>query len=983
MRVALPTAGTSADVGCWWHDESMSPSPPSTAMVGREAESAAVSAAFDRAAGGVPTALLVEGEAGIGKSRLLREFGAEVANRADVHVGWCLDLGASRTPFGPITGILRSIVARLGMDRVRTELGVGVEALGVLLPELNPTERAQTSPDRVRDAIAALVELAAAAAPQVLVVEDLHWADDSTLAILSFLLRTITQGRILILMSCRSDDVRRGDAVSSFIGESTRARLIERVQVDRLAPAAVRALAEAITGRPLSDTAVERIQTRAEGVPFFVEEIAGCSTGPLPGTLRDLLLARFDRLGDDARRVVQVVSGAERPLAHPLVAALVGMPEHRLDEAIREATLSGILVVVDDAYRFRHALLREAVHDDLLPGERARLHRTYAEQMEGGVDAAGVDAAALAYHWQLAQDAPRALVAAVTAMADAKARFAFASAGRFGELALDLWAQVPEAEDVVATPRLEFLRSLGSVLRNGGDGERALAVVNLALAEVDPATVDPRMHARLLRDKAYYTMNVGRTGAIPLLQQALDALGDRVDDDRLRSSILNQLASRYMVAARLEEAVAVAAEAGERAEAAGSAEEASISANVRGGSLAHLGDIAGAHAEYALAMARADTTNAELRYRVNYSDLLGLLGQYRDAVRVAEDGLARARESGVERTTGAIMTQNMAVPLLELGEIERVEGMLARELSQETLRIFQTYATMTRVRVLSWRGRHEEAAEIVREWHPMFEEAGRDERQIWYDEVMMRVAVAESRGDLAVALDEILQMLRDDGPALLHERRLLLEAGWLIAELRAAGADVGGAAEEVRGAWLAQSEQLRDGAWRTILEGFLSPSVDALRIAVDLADGDDVPVTFRVMTRLEYARLLVGSGERAAAGAVLAEAWRIADRLGHDQLIHRVGDYSRAAGLRAPVPAEVDEVDDVDALTARERQVLELIAEGLSNRQIGERLFISVKTVSVHVSAVLRKLGVGSRTEAAVLYRDGESPAARQPAVTR
>lgn len=229
-------------------------------MVGREAEIAVVRGLFDRVVEGVPLAALIEGEAGIGKSRLLREFGAEVVNRADVHVGWCLDLGASRTPFGPITGILRSIVTRMGADRVREELGVGVEALGMLLPELNPTERSQTSPDRLRDAIAALIEAAAEHAPQVLVVEDLHWADESTLALLSFLLRTLTHGRILLLLTCRSDDVRRGDAVSRFIGESTRARLLERVTVERLETSAVRQLAESITGQPLSDAALERIQ---------------------------------------------------------------------------------------------------------------------------------------------------------------------------------------------------------------------------------------------------------------------------------------------------------------------------------------------------------------------------------------------------------------------------------------------------------------------------------------------------------------------------------------------------------------------------------------------------------------------------------------------------------------------------------------------------------------------------------------------------
>ncbi len=954
-------------------------------MVGRDAELAAVRALFERSASGVPAALLVEGEAGIGKSRLMREFGGEVANRADVHVGWCLDLGSSRTPFGPITGILRSLATRLGADRIREELGVGIQALGMLLPELNPTEREQTSPDRLRDAIAALIEAAAEHAPQVLIIEDLHWADDSTLALLSFLLRTLDRGRILLLLTCRSDDVRRGDAVSRFIGEATRARLLDRVTVGRLDEAAVRELAEAITGRPLSEMSVDRIHSRAEGVPFFVEEIAGCSTGPLPTSLRDLLLARFDRLGDDARRVVQVVAGAERPLSHPLVAQLVDLPDGRLDEAIREATLSGILLVVDDEYRFRHALLREAVHDDLLPGERARLHRAYAELLETRrTHHDAPDPAALAYHWQLAQDDRRALAAAVAAMLDAKSRFAFASAARFGELALDLWIQVPDAQSVVDIDRLELLRSLGSVLRNAGDGERALAVVDLALEEIDPETVDPRMHARLLRDRAYYVMNLGRAGSVAMLQESLSILdaGD-VDDDRLRASILNQLGSRHMVAGDAEQAIALAGEAGERAVEAGSAEEESIAANIRGGALSHLGDLAAGHREFAFALSRATTTNAELRYRVNYSDLLTLLGRFRDAVDVAEEGVARARAIGVERTTGAIMTQNMAVPLLELGEIERVEEMLARELAQGGLRIFRMYATMTRVRVLSWRGRHDEAAEILREWRPAFQETGLAERQIWYDGIMMRVSVAESRGDLEGALNEIREMLHDDGPVQLHQRRLMLEAAWLIAELRATGTAVAEASDEIRAAWLAQPEQLLGDTWWSIVEAFLTPSIPALRAAVDLADGDDVPVTFRVMTRLELARVLVDEGERTEASAVIAAAARIAERLGHVQLITAVGVFSAAAGLGASDAASRAASDpaDVDPLTARERQVLSLIAEGLSNRQIGERLFISAKTVSVHVSAVLRKLDAGSRTEAAVKYRSATFSATIQPAV--
>ncbi len=934
-------------------------------MVGRDAELAHVRTLFERAREGVPGALLIEGEAGIGKSRLLREFGAEIGGRADVHVGWCLDLGATRSPYGPLTGILRSIVARVGVARVREALNGGADALGMLLPELesSATDRDRTSPERLRDVIAALIELAAEQAPQVLVVEDLHWADESTLAMLSFLLRTLAQGRILLLLTCRTDDVRRGDAVSRFIAEASRQRLLERVVLERLDLDAVRTLAEQITGRTLSDRSIERMQERAEGVPFFVEEIAGCADAPLPDGLRDLLLARFDRLSDDARRVVQVASGAERPITHNLLAVLAGIDEERLDASIREATRSGILVIVDEDYRFRHALLREAVHDDLLPGERARLHRVYAEMLESRCEGSySADAAALAYHWQLAQDDRRALAAAAEAMRQAKTQFAFASAARFGEIALGLWSQVSDAAEAAGIERLDLLLVLASILRNAGDGERALAVVNVALGELDPDTVDPRLHARLLRDKAFYTMNLGRPGSIPLLQRSLEILDARVDDDRLRASVLNTLASRYMIAGDLDEAIRLATEAGEFAERAGSDDEVSIAANVRAVSRAHLGDVAGSVEEYETARSRARSSTAELRYRVNFSDLLSHLGRYREAVQLAEEGLARSRRFGVERTSGSVMTQNMAVPLLELGEVERVEEMLARELAQSTLRVFRMYTTMTRVRVLSWRGLHDEAAELLAESLPAFRETGTVERQVWYDIVVMTVAVAESSGDLPAALDAILRMLDDAGPRLLHQRRLLLQSGWIIAGLRARGDDVDGAVRRIRAAWEEQHPQLRHDGWETLLFALLDPTIDALAAAMVVADGDDVPVTFRAVVRLELARLHVRGGDRAAATVLLGEAAEQADAIGHAQLRREVGDFAAHAGLR-PVDTAADEADP---LTAREHQVLDLIAEGLSNRQIGERLFISVKTVSVHVSAVLRKLGVSTRTEAAV-----------------
>lgn len=957
-------------------------------MVGRDAEIDIVRRLFEGASEGAAVGVLVDGEAGIGKSRLLREFAAEVVSRADVHVGWCLDLGPARTAYGPLTAILRSIVARLGIEKVREATGPGAEALGMLLPELTdePADRARTSPDRLRDAIATLIETAADAAPQVLIIEDLHWADESTLALLSFLLRTLARGRVLLLLSCRSDDVRRGDAVSRFLIEATRSRLIERVTLPRLDGDAVRALAEQLTGTTVSDSALARMQERAEGVPFFVEELADCTTGPLPDGLRDVLLTRFDRLGADAQRVVHVASGAERPLSHPLLSTLVDLPEDRLDEGIREAARGGILVIDDEHYRFRHALLREAVHDDLLPGERARLHRAYAEALEAQHDGSdGVDTAALAHHWHLAKDERRALLAAIDAMRDAKARFAFATAARFGELALELWPHVPDAAEATGVAHVDLLQTIGSILRNAGDGEHALAVISAALDEIDPGVVSPRLHARLLRDKAQSLANLGRPGAIPLAEQAVELVAARVDDDALHAAVLNMLASRYMVAGRLHDALRVADEAERVATRADVEDQLSIAANVHGVSYTHLGDVDRGIGEFDRARDHASTSNADLRYRVNYSDALTLLGRYDEAVLIAEEGLARARALGVGRSSGSIMVQNMSVALFERGEIERVDEMMTRDYRQGTLRVFRMYSSMTRVRALAWRGRSAEAAEMLREWTPAFVETGETERQVWYDLITMTVAVAESAGDLRAALAAITTMIDDDGPVLLHQRRLLLQAAAIIAELRAQGDDTAVAARRVGDTWFAQPPQLLDDAWSPIVAALLAPTTEALHRAVVAADRGNVPVIFRVITRLEYARVLVHDGDRGAAAPVIDAAATIARELRHAQLEATVGGFAAAAGLD-PQALGASVTDTLtDALTARERQVLALIAEGLSNRQIGERLFISVKTVSVHVSAVLRKLGVSTRTEAALAVRDGavRDGAVREEAAVR
>ncbi|MGO2518798.1 MAG: AAA family ATPase [Microbacterium sp.] len=939
----------------------------STAMVGRADDLAELRRAFDRAAGGEPSAVLIEGEAGIGKTRLLREFQREVVERADVHVGRCLDLGAARSAYGPLISILRAIVDRLGVAEARAAVGVGADALRILVPELGDgaTQRERTSPDALRGAVVTLIEAAAERAPQLIVIEDLHWTDDSTLGMLSFLLRTLQSGRVLMLITCRSDDVRRGDAVSRFIAETTRARVIERLPLQRLDGAATRQLVEQLTVGALSDAALERLMERAEGVPFFIEEVACCAAGPLPESLRDMLLVRFDQLDDDARHVVRVASGAEGMLSHSLLAELVHLSDERFDDAIRVAVRGGILSVDDDQYAFRHALLREAVHDDLLPGERARLHHMYAEALEKRAASLDrCDRSSLAHHWRLAQVPDRALVASVAAMQEAKSRFAFASAARFGELALELWEQVPNAETTIELSHVRLMRQLGSLLRNAGEAERALTVAERALAEVDEST-EPAEHARLLRDKGLFLANLGLPGAMELFLEALEIVDRAVDDDQLHATLLNSLAGKYMLASMPREAIITATQALEIATRAGDVRESSVAHNLRGTCRTYLGQLDDAFADFREAARLAPRSNggAELRYYVNYSDMLALLGRHREAVEVAEAGVARARELGVERSSGALLVQNTVEPLLTLGDIDAAKSRLSAVPIGRPQVLNDQYVVLTRIRVLAWQGKVDEVERLREEWMPSLHRTGELERQAWYRIVEDEIALAVARGHWSEALDAVVAMTEDKGFVLLHAYRLLLESGWLVAEVRASGQDVDAGVSAIRRLWAEVPSTVRADGWTTMFDALLDPSIDALRVAIDASEERDVPAIMRGVTRLELARVLVQTGERGEAQTVLADAATVAAAIGHVPLRESIAAFGRASGIAASSDRSASELE----LTGRERQVLELVAEGLSNKQIGERLFISAKTASVHVSAILRKLGVATRTEAALV----------------
>ncbi|RSS81758.1 hypothetical protein EF919_39955, partial [Streptomyces sp. WAC02707] len=280
-----------------------------------------------------------------------------------------------------------------------------------------------------------LLERLAADRTVVLVLEDLHWADTSTRHLFTYLLRTLRRGRIVVVASYRADDIHRRHPLRPLLAELDRLRTLRRIELPRFTRAEVHRQLTGILAAEPDPGLVEEVFERSDGNAFFVEELvvpheAGCAPGKLSDSLRDLLLVRFEALPEDAQRVVRIAAEGGSTVEYGLLAAVARLAEDDLIEALRAAVGANILLAVPDGdgYRSRHSLVREAVSDDLLPGERSRLNRRYAEALEADPALVRADerATRLATYWYHAHDPAKALPAVLRASVATRERHAYA-----------------------------------------------------------------------------------------------------------------------------------------------------------------------------------------------------------------------------------------------------------------------------------------------------------------------------------------------------------------------------------------------------------------------------------------------------------------------------------------------------------------------------------------------------------------------------
>lgn len=453
-----------------------------------------------------------------------------------------------------------------------------------------------------------------------------------------------------------------------------------------------------------------------------------------------------------------------------------------------------------------------------------------------------------------------------------------------------------------------------------------------------------------------------------------------------------------MLDALFDEAVATADLAYIEAENVGSRPRMSVAANIRGNSRLSLGEIEGGLAELALAGELADgSESARLRYWVNESDAMNLLGRFDEAIRIAEAGAERARRRGVERTSGALLLINVIQPLFSLGESRRANEMLDRALELDPPIGFSAHLQRMKLQATVWSGDTALAETLLRGWRAALSLQLRIDAQSRLGLGAVASEIALARGNVDEAWREVSVILAPGHrtyPA--YDLPVLAIAARVLGCARGSGVNLGDLDEIER--------QLRDvldlaASWPTaaafvaLFEAELGGPERAgsdcalWAAAVEMAGSPTAPAQLEPYARYRHAEALAASGDRAGALFRANEARLAAERIEMGFISDRVDDLERRVGLvrvaggrdsgggtaateESALPAVRSVEDD---LTVRERQVLTLIARGLSNRQIAEKLFISPKTASVHVSNILRKTNTSSRTEAAFLARTFET----------
>jgi DNA-binding CsgD family transcriptional regulator/tetratricopeptide (TPR) repeat protein len=980
-------------------------------LVGRAPELARLMAHVDRAVEGRPSAALLAGDAGVGKSRLLEELSRQAAGRGvRVLIGHCVDLGDVGLPYLPFVDLLRPVAAdpelapgvaarpalaglvtgRPGAAVAESPAGDAAD-LGRPLPHRAARPPLDDGRLQLFEAVAALLTELAADVPLLVVLEDLHWADRSSRDLLRYLLARLVDEPIAVVASYRADDLHRRHPLRPLLAELVRLPGVERLTLDPLPDAdvgvLVRGLAAASGGVPAAT--VDDVVARAEGNAFYAEELlaAGLTGEALPLGLSDVLLARVEQVDLPAQQVLRVAAVAGRQVRHELVAAVSGLAPGELEQALAEAVHHHLLVVSDEGrYRFRHALLREAVLADLLPGERVRLHAAVAAHLAAHPDAG--TAAERAHHARESNDLPGALTSSLEAADQARRVGAPAEQLQHLEAALALWAAVPDAAERAGHEQWALSLETAAAARAVGELYRAVALLRSA-QQLLGADGDPVARARVHYTLAQALARIEDLAAAHRESAAAMELVPASPPSPERTWAAATHARTSYGLARLAEADAAAHEALAAADALGLdsawADVAVSLARVRGGE--GRAEVRARLEEALVRARRSGDADVEMRVLFNLAVTAYAAVDVAETLTWARSGLERARALGVEWSFYAAELRHLEVVACYVAG--DWDGSLAA--AGKLARVPEMAAHVRAAGLLVQVGRGDPAVAERLAWARGLTVRLDAHVLLMLATVGAEVDLAAQSGDPDTAVERstwaagrLRELWDADRLAVL---RLVATALAPVGDAAAAARSAGDGATVDR--WVGAGEALVTEA-REVVEGYVAAIGQtgiegrAWLARVEAEDarlhGDPAPERWRAAvaafgyghvyeqarSRARLAEALLATDDRAGAAAELRSAHEVAVRLGAVPLRTWVETLARRARLGTEVTGARQAAASA-VLTPREAEVLALVAQGLTNRQIGARLFISEKTASVHVSNILAKLSANGRTEAVAI----------------
>jgi tetratricopeptide (TPR) repeat protein len=767
----------------------------STRFVGRTDELARLEAALSAAVAGSPRTVLVGAEAGVGKTRLVSEFLDRArTNEAQILAGSCFEFSGGGLPYGPIVEALRKLTRPLDSPAREAALGPGRAELERLLPIEELHHEALLAVPASGSTQARLFELflrtldgLGAATGVVLVVEDLHWADQSTLDLLAFLVRNLRHEHVVIIATFRSEELHGRPLLRTILAELERSGSTERMELASFSREELATHLGDIRGSPPTVDIVDRIFAWSEGNAFFAEELFAADVEqerfPLPERLRDIILARFETLSEDAKVALRVVAAAGGRVRHLLVAAAAQIPEQALLPALRETVERHFLVADAESstYIFRHALVRETIYSDLLPGELINLHSAIARVLSEDPSLDGepdpLAAAELAHHWVCAGNIPRALDASVQAGRSAARIYGFAEAHRQMERALQLWPRVPSTARKLDLPFSQLLEEASEYALWAGDIDRSVTLVREALSNVDPSDEPARagmLQYRLGRS-LYRSGDVG--GSLAAHEASNDLFRDQPDSAE-KARVMGGYAGALMIAGRYSESRRQSEVAVAMAETVGALPEKGYALNSLGVSLTLEGypnkGINALREAKTIAEKKQDYADVS-RAHTNLSFALEKAGMVEEAAKEALQGLESVKKFDAEMAS-AYLLLNAADLLFLLGRWKEVDNLLSSDPRLETSNSFGPWLHTIRANLAMGMGRFDEAQDHL-------EIASKEK---------LRDAGADAIGPLQACMAELAIWRNDYSAALSAVReglRLLAEreAGYLAIVLCALG----------------------------------------------------------------------------------------------------------------------------------------------------------------------------------------------------